>query len=108
MATKRLRAEDYRKEYEEAWANLGAIESRIALRITALAKQHPNIVVEKDWLGTSDDITAKQLIGLGIHKTGYRNDVEYCIEAIKTIEAETAKKERYKQTEIKFDEHIII
>ena len=103
MAKDRLRAEDYRKEYEEAWANLRAIESRIAMRITVLAKQHPNMVVDRDWLGTGDNITAKQFVELGAHKTGYRSDVQYTIEAIKTIEAKLAKKEPYKQTEIKFD-----
>jgi hypothetical protein len=103
MATKRPTAEDYRKKYEEAWENIRVIEIGIALRITTLAKQHPNMVVDRDWLGTGDVITAKQFIELGAHKTGYRSDVQYTIEAIKTIEAKLAKKERYKQTEIKFD-----
>lgn len=103
MATKRLSAEDYRKEYEEALINLGVIKQRIALRIMSLAKRHPNIVVVEDWLGTGDDITAEQLIELGVHITGYDCDINHCINAIKTIEAELTKKERYKQTEIKFD-----
>jgi hypothetical protein len=103
MAKDRLRAEDYRKEYEEARINLDVIKQRIALRIMSLAKRHPNIVVVEDWLGTGDNITAEQLIELGIHITNYDCDINHCINAIKIIETKLAKKEPYKQTEIKFD-----
>lgn len=102
MATKRLSAQDYKKEYQDLKINLGVMEKRIQIRLLTLCKRHPDVplyknpswsIVAPDVVIKTGDITAR---GLAIY------DTDKCLEFIETIERHLADQHPHKQTTIDF------
>ena len=96
----RKTAKDYRKEYNELNKQQNALEARIRKRLETLCKQHPDVK-------TGSITTAKDLIEY--NKTDFAEysrlvirdtPIEECLTILESMEAELAKKDRYKQTRI--------
>ena len=80
MATARMTAKDYKNELEDLTVKLGALKTRIQIRLLTLCKQHPDVIV-----GHMNDTDIK---AMSIANSSYisRMHIEDCIATIKTIE----------------------
>jgi hypothetical protein len=81
MATLRMKAKDYRKEYEDLIVQQGVIKARINMRLLTLCKQHPEAIVGHM---NDTDIKAKSIADAGYYIS--RMNIEDCIATIDRIE----------------------
>lgn len=80
MATARMTAKDYKKEYEDLIVQQGVMKARIEMRLLTLCKQHPNVIVGHM---NDTDIKARSIANASYIS---RMHTEDCIATIDKIE----------------------
>jgi hypothetical protein len=102
---KRLRAADYKKEYQDLKDSLAAMEKRIEQRFQTLCEQHPDAPLYKTSGFPGEDVPAGAFIADNPHPIA-RLDTEARIRCIDKIEEYIASKNPHKQTTIEFTDFV--
>ena len=96
MATKRMRANDYAKEYHKLKLEQLALEKRIRERLDDLIKLNPDVVIVENYMGSEGNLLAKN------YKHVINDDIQWVLHIIQVIEDDLASKHPHKQTKIEF------
>ena len=94
MATKRLTANDYKKELRDLQRQQNALKTRIILRAGELIKENPDVMIQ-----LSCFINSYKASHLEFTKDA---DVDTALKIIQSIEIDLASKHPHKQTKIDF------
>lgn len=109
MTTKRMKANDYRIEYDSLNDSLAILEKRIEMRFLTLCKQYPDVCLyRKSNINPMADgrvfISVDVVAGSFTHKHVAALDTNAMIRFIGVIEKYIADKHPHKQTSIEFPE----